>query len=172
MKGGKKKFCFFFKRKSCFVFPVWIISSSRKTKVQFVKVDTSALIKEFSGLMRLIREPPFGRVEQEKRENPGRPPVFPHWNRSLGESDLGSASLIPASPRCRWHRWACLTWGRGSLRLSKSRATSCPGGWLEAEGRLWKLRREEKLLSFKIESDKVVGLILNSSNLSDKPFTC
>lgn len=36
--------------------PSSTLSSSRKTKVQFVKVDTSALIKEFSGFVRLVRE--------------------------------------------------------------------------------------------------------------------
>lgn len=99
MKGGKKKKILF--QKSCFVFPLRHSALLEKTKVQFVQVDTSALIKEFSGLVRLVRELPFGRVEREKQENPGRPLVFPYWNPSLRESDLGSALPSPASPRYR-----------------------------------------------------------------------
>lgn len=56
MRGGRKKSRFKKAASST-------LSSSPKTKVQFVKVDASALIKEFSGLVRLVRELRFGRVE-------------------------------------------------------------------------------------------------------------
>lgn len=122
--------------------PSSTISSSPKTKVQFVKVDASALIKEFSGLVRLVRELRFGRVETGETGESNRPLVFPHWNRFLGETDLWSVLPSPSSPRYRWHRWVCLTWGRASSRPSRSPATSCPGGWSEAGARLWKLRKK------------------------------